>query len=106
MPKLILKSDKYKKRRGGPSRPLEIFCSACGAPVCLYQKDGPGHLLRMYADRIMDPVVPVSGKNLNCPVGHLLGIAMVYEKENRPAFRLVPGAVAKKIVKARISKAS
>ena len=60
----VLKSDKFKKARGGPSMLLEIFCSACKAKVCLYQKDGPGLLKRMYLDRISDPARPIVGKNL------------------------------------------
>ncbi len=97
--KNTFKNDKYKKSRGGYSRLLQIRCEKCSEPVCLYQKDGPGNLRRMYIDRIIEPTVPISGKSVNCPCGHLLGTRIIYDKENRPAFRLFVDAVAKKIIK-------
>jgi len=94
------KNDKYKKVRGGHSRLLKISCEKCGGLVCLYQKDGPGNLRRMYLDRISDPKVPVTTpKSLACPKGHILGVKIVYEKEKRPAFRLFVDSVVKKIIK-------
>lgn len=59
------------------------------------------NIRRIYLDRIMDKHVPISGKNLNCQEAHLLGIKIIYEKENRPAFRLFVDFVAKKIIKSR-----
>ena len=88
-------NDKYKKTRGGYSRLLKISCQECGSIVCLYQKDGPGSLRRMYIDRIIEKKVLISGKNLNCPKGHLLGIKTIYKKENRPAFRMFVDSVVK-----------
>lgn len=38
-------------------------------------------------------------KNNICIKCHLIGIKMIYEKENRPAFRLFVDSVTKKIVK-------
>lgn len=99
--KTAFKNDKYKKVRGGYSRLLEIRCQKCNKVVCQYQKDGPGNLRRMYLDRIIDKHVPISGKNLNCPEAHLLGIKMIYEKESRPAFRLFVDSVTKKIIKSK-----
>jgi len=90
-----LKHDKYKTARGGASKLLTISCQACGASICRYQKDGPGALRRMYVDRISEPRVPLSNKDLSCPNGHLLGVAILYKKENRPAFRLITGSVKK-----------
>src|SRR5438067_331642 len=91
--------DKYKKARGGYSRLLQISCLKCGEEICQYQKDGKGHLLRMYVDRISDPKVSLSKKDLSCNNGHFLGVRTVYEKENRPAFRLFVDGVKKKIIK-------
>ncbi|MFA6353576.1 MAG: hypothetical protein WCW93_01450 [Candidatus Paceibacterota bacterium] len=99
MKKVIFKKDKYKKARGGYSRLLNIFCRKCGKQICQYQKDGQGNLRRMYIDRISGKKVPILGKNLSCPEGHTLGIKIIYEKENRPAFRLFVDSVTKKIVK-------
>lgn len=96
-----LKNDRYKKTRGGYSRILEISCEKCGSYVCEYQKDGPGSLKRMYYDRIFSPKVSILNKSLKCPQDHLLGVKMVYKKENRPAFRLFVDAVKKKIIKAK-----
>jgi len=99
MSKIILKNDKYKKARGGYSRLLNISCQKCGKQVCQYQKDGPGNLRRMYLDRISDKKVPILEKSLSCPEGHIIGVKIIYEKENRPAFRLFVDSVIKKIVK-------
>ncbi len=99
MKKSLFKNDKYKKARGGYSRLLQISCQKCGKQICKYQKDGPGNLRRMYVDRISENKVPLMGKSLNCPEGHLLGVKIIYEKENRPAFRLFVDSVVKKIIK-------
>ena len=95
-----LKNDKYKKARGGYSRLLQISCQKCGSLICQYQKDGAGNLRRMYVDRISNPTVSLSRKDLTCSKGHLLGVKIIYAKENRPAFRLFVDSVIKKIVKA------
>lgn len=104
-----LKSDKYKKVRGGHSRLLEIVCAKCGAHLCYYQKDGPGILKRLYLDRIYGDGTYAKLANtafkdlpqLTCPAcKRLLGIPMVYEKEKRFALRLFVGSVAKHLVKA------
>ena len=97
--KTAFKDAKYKKVRGGRSRLLNIACQECNSPVCLYQKDGPGNLRRMYIDRIIEPKVSVSRKDLSCSKGHLLGVKVIYEKEKRPAFRLFTDSVVKKQVK-------
>lgn len=93
------KNDKFKKARGGYSRLLQISCQKCGSLICLYQKDGPGNLRRMYIDRIMEPAISITRKDLTCLKGHLIGIKTIYEKEARPAFRLFVDSVSKKIVK-------
>ncbi len=94
-----LKNDKFRKDRGVYSRLLKINCEKCSSLICLYQKDGPGNLRRMYIDRIIEPKVSVSSKELICPRGHLLGIKIVYKKEKRLAFRIFVDSVVKKIVK-------
>lgn len=99
MQKEILKSDKYKRARGGHSRLLDIACQKCGKHIFFYQKDGPGNLRRIYIDRIVQSKVSISKKDLSCPESHLLGIKIIYEKEKRPAFRLFVDAVTKKIIK-------
>jgi len=99
MNKSRLKNDKYKKARGGYSRLLNISCQKCGKYICIYQKDGPGNLRRIYIDRIINPKVSTSKKDFSCPLGHLLGVKIIYDKEKRPAFRLFVDAVVKKIVK-------
>jgi ribosomal protein S27E len=94
-----LAQDKFRKARGGYARLLEIRCEKCKTLLCLYQKDGPGPLRRMYIDRIVKTYAE-AGKKLVChKCGHVLGIRYVYEKEKRPAFRLFEGSVKKKIVK-------
>ncbi len=53
----------------------------------------------MYIDRIDEPKVSLSRKDLTCPKGHLLGVKIIYKKEKRPAFRLFVDSVKKKILK-------
>ena len=97
--KVDFKRDKYKKVRGGYSRFLQISCQECGSLVCVYQKDGPGNLRRMYLDRINNPTVSITKKDLSCPKNHFLGVKIIYQKEKRPAFRLFVDSVTKKIIK-------
>jgi hypothetical protein len=99
MKKLDFKNDKYKKVRGGYSRLLGIYCQKCNEHICNYQKDGPGNLRRMYIDRIIDPNILISRKDLSCSNKHLLGVKIIYDKENRPAFRLFVDSIIKKIIK-------
>lgn len=54
----------------------------------------------MYIDRILESKVSLSRKDLSCPREHPLGVKIMYEKENRLAFRLFVDAVKKTIVKA------
>ena len=93
------KNDKFRKNRGGYTKLLKINCEKCGSLICLYQKDGPGNLRRMYIDRIIDSVVSISRKDLSCSKGHLLEVKIIYEKEKRLAFRLFVDSVIKKIAK-------
>lgn len=104
--KHALKNDRYSKARGGNSRFLNIFCSTCNSHIALYQKDGRGALLRMYLDRIFAPsalsVLQYHGRNkkdipnLECMKCHtIIGIPIVYEPENRLAFRMVRGLFVK-----------
>lgn len=93
------KNDTYRKSRGGRSRFLDIRCRKCDKHICVYQKDGPGNLRRMYVDRINKPAVSILKKELVCPNGHLLAVKAMYEKEKRSAFRLFVDAVTKKIIK-------
>jgi len=104
-----LKNDKYKKSRGGYSRFLQIVCASCSKEIAIYQKDGSGILKRMYLDRISDSkyskqesfpvkkVLPFVCLNNKC--NKVLGVVINYEKENRLAYRLFVGVIAKKILK-------
>lgn len=92
-------NDKYRKIRGGYSRFINISCQKCKGNICLYQKDGPGNLRRMYIDRITNSKVSTVKKEFLCSNGHLLGIRIIYKKENRPAYRLFVDSIIKKIVK-------
>ena len=97
-----LKSDRFKKAREGSSRWLLLSCAACKNPIAYYQKDGSGMLKRLYLERISgvgDHKV-TAGENLVCNAcKKVLGTAMVYKQENRPAFRLFPGTVEKELLK-------
>ena len=108
MKKLEFKNDKYRKTRGGYSRFLNLSCAKCSSHVALYQKDGPGILKRMYLDRIFSPenLVGLEGialkkmTPLTCQkCKQILGVPFLYDKEDRPTFRLFEGSVSKKIAK-------
>ncbi len=101
------KKDRYVKSRGGSSHFLDLYCSKCKNFIALYQKDGPGSLLRLYLDRIFEPqdLASLQSKNLSknevpalrcSQCNSLLGIPMVYEREKRLAFRLLHGLIIKK----------
>ena len=94
-----LKNDKYRKSRGGHARLLLISCEKCGKGLFEYQKDGPGILKRLYFDRIHSQQ-EMDKKILSCPdCKEVLGVTMIYKKENRLAYRLYSGAVKKDIKK-------
>ena len=106
MSRLTLKRDRYKSSRGGYSRLLNIHCYKCNTLVLVYQKDGPGHIRRLYLDRIFFPegltdLQKQSIKNippLKCPkCGFVMGIPYIYEKEQRKAFRVFQDALIKKL---------
>ncbi len=91
------KNDKFKRDRGGYSRWLLLSCEKCKEPLFIYQKDGSGILKRLYRDRIAGGL---KSKDLACPkCKTLLGVSIIYKKEDRPAVRLFVGAVEKKIMK-------
>ena len=104
--------DHYKTSRGGRSHLLEIFCAKCENKLFYYQKDGPGPLKRMYLDRIINSGSLKNQKfsikkvsDLMCPACHdLLGMAIVYKKESRPAYRLFVEAINKKVVSIKNTK--
>jgi phage FluMu protein Com len=93
--------DKYTTARGGYSRFWDVRCARCKAHLCYYQKDGRGMLKRLYADRIIG--LPRRGVNMiTCPKCKAwVAIAEKYTKENRPAYRLLMGAIAKRRIRAR-----
>lgn len=51
----VVRKDKYSKVRGGSDKFYIISCVKCQNEIFIYQKDGPGHLLRMYLDRFVAP---------------------------------------------------
>jgi len=96
------KRDQYMRKRGGPTF-LNLYCATCNQHIALYQKDGPGALLRLYLDRIFEPpelaALHDAHKNtsLMCSgCGKLIATPMIYEPESRRALRLIPGALHKK----------
>ncbi len=91
--------DDYRKSRGGNSRLLDITCLRNSHHLFYYQKDGPGIIKRLYLDRIY-PVAPKS-RDLICKrCKEVLGIRATYKRENRPAYRVFVGAIAKRVVSA------
>lgn len=98
--KFSFKSDRFKKNRGGYSRWLSLSCEKCKMQLMVYQKDGPGILKRLYLDRIVSSDDLRGKEKLECKkCKTVLGIYTIYQKENRPAYRLFAGVIEKKIVK-------
>lgn len=104
--KFTAKKDKYSKARGGSSKFLILSCANCRREGFIYQKDGPGRLVRLYVDRFVAPQEFVEKLNnittksemsgLKCPYcDELLAVPMIYEKENRLAYRLLINKVIK-----------
>jgi hypothetical protein len=104
--KLKFKRDAYMRSRGAPAM-LKISCAKCTNYIMSYQKDGPGPLLRCYLDRIHHPESlserqkQVFDKNespkLSCvECNEVVGQPMIYEKESRPAYNMVPGSFKRK----------
>ncbi|HDQ22378.1 MAG TPA: hypothetical protein ENN28_00190 [Candidatus Uhrbacteria bacterium] len=105
---LKLKRDKFKHARVGNSRLYDIICAKCGHKVLVYQKDGPGNLLRLYFDRIIAPAELVDLQKqdikkvdyLKCQqCQNLLASPYIYLKENRLAFRLFKDQFIKRLYK-------
>lgn len=95
-----LKTDRYRRARGGWARFYDLSCSACGQHLLLYQKDGKGTFVRLYVDRIMAPEELSDGQAIRCSgCNALIGTRYRYDKEPRDAFLLVPGSITKKIAK-------
>ena len=103
----VIKKNRFTKARGGSSKLLVLSCAKCGNEIVNYQKDGIGTLLRLYLDRIRGPrellnsIESVHEKstmpNLVCDhCSALIGVPMIYEVENRLAFRLIRGSFSKK----------
>lgn len=103
-----IKKDRFKSARGGKTHLLELSCRKCGSLVAVYQKDGPGPLLRLYMDRIYFPE-KLKGLQTNSlsdigmlkcdKCGEIIGVPYIYPKENRKAFRLFQDSLVKKITK-------
>ena len=102
-----IKKDRYARARDGASYLMKLSCTNCEAPFAVYQKDGRGRLLRMYADRIAWPpqlaeqMKQVDADNVK-EIGNLacgecetvLATPTVYAPENRAAFAVQQGTIA------------
>lgn len=103
-----LKRDRFKSSRGGHSRLLNVCCRKCETVAVVYQKDGPGSLLRLYLDRIFAPDELVGLQSLNIDdvpmlkcnkCSQLLGTPYIYVKEKRKAYRLHQDSAIKRLRK-------
>lgn len=84
--------ENYQKARGDWSRFLYLYCAYGGHHVALFQKDGPGPLMRSYLHRILAPADLADLQNkkkvpeVHCRYyARLLGISDLYDEETRPA---------------------
>lgn len=104
-----VKRDRFRSARGGTSHFINLFCTSCKGWVALYQKDGQGNLYRLYFDRIhapeqlaqlQDMYVPSQIHeipSLICSCGQILAHPMIFDQENRLAYRIVLGTLFKEI---------
>ena len=74
--------DKYWKKRGSFSRIYKIYC-VCGNYWITYQKDGPGHLKRVYVDRISNWKNTIICKKCKLVFGY-----KIHYKEKRETYRI------------------
>lgn len=96
--RIVFIRNRFTKSRGEPQL-YKISCTSCATPVLLYQKDGPGQLLRCYIDRVHFPKNLVSKSTFTCIKCHtLIGTYMIYKPENRPAFRMIRGTFSKEVL--------
>ena len=89
-----------------PSRVFSIFCSQCDTFILRYRKEGSGSLIRVYLNQISEPKhfkkhKQVTAKSKIPPLGctqcgQRVGVSMIHESENRPAYRLIKGSFFKK----------
>jgi ribosomal protein S27E len=107
-PEFKIKKGKYKSCRGGNSKILNLHCRKCDHIVVVYQKDGPGSLLRLYFDRILAPenLIGLQNKDINnistlkCQnCGKTIASPYIYLSEKRGAFRLFYDTIIKRIKK-------
>lgn len=57
-------------------------------------------LKRLYLDRIISSKAALGDQSLVCgKCKTLIGVQIIYKKENRPALRIFPGAIEKRIIK-------
>ena len=100
MTKHSFKHDQYFDNRKGYSEFFDLHCSKCGTTFAVYQKDGPGDLMRAYVDRISDNPELLDfeiDKKLYCKhCGRLMGLGYLYPPEQRPAYNLFQSTVIKK----------
>jgi len=102
------KKDIFTVNRWNYSRRINLHCHKCDHIFATYQKDWPWNLRRLYFDRIMSPKTLTklveqnleSIPNLRCwNCNFEIWVPYIYEKENRPAFRIYQDAIKKSIRK-------
>jgi len=102
--RLTFIKDKYSSNRGKRSQLYNLHCRKCDRLVLVYQKDGPGKLLRLYLDRILSPKIHseyIAKNPANIPMlicqdcGEILGMPYIYTPENRFAYRLFQDSLNK-----------
>lgn len=106
--KFVFKRDEQRNVRGGYSRFANIYCQKCRTHLCLYQKDGPGPLKRIYLDRIFAPekltgleekAVKAISDLICAGCERVIAIPGIYKEENRKAYMLFSYSFIKKISK-------
>ncbi len=88
---MLYKNPDYRKAKGG--RRIIVMCAHCKTEIILYEKVGPGGLLRMYVDRIIESSIKLPKGGLFCPdCSAQLGARGVLRRNKKQAYRLIRGA--------------
>ncbi|NLJ79774.1 MAG: hypothetical protein GX335_01965 [Firmicutes bacterium] len=87
---MIYDNPNYRRVRG--SRLILVSCGYCQTKIALYQKAGPGGLLRMYVERIVKSSVDLSTLPgaLSCPnCKKQLATKVTLKRRNKEAYALI-----------------
>jgi len=96
----IYKNENCRKIRG--SHVLAVNCAHCKTFIAHYRKVGESNFVKMYNDRIIEGSLDFTKQHgaIFCPgCGERIATRYITKMDKKEAYRLVPSAFRKKIVK-------